>query len=144
MSVLSVTLLKSRHASINEKFERQYTLTYDVLMTSPHDGGLLAMSAVGWAVGNDYSTSTEFDTLAKVKQIGSDCESDDGKRWKVTVEFGKIDPQQQENPLAVPIILEWGSAQYEYEATQDVNGKPIANKAGDPIPGEKKEASRPI
>lgn len=44
-----------------------------------------------------------------------------------------MDSRQRANPLNKPYEVNWSFAQFEREIEQDINGKAIANSAGDPF-----------
>jgi hypothetical protein len=144
MSLKSCTEIYDRQSSINEKGETTYQRLFQVVTTNPKDGAYLARIAPGVAVGDQYATTTEFDTNAFCLGIQTRCTAEDGKTWETTVDYGPA-PDAGQNPLNEPPEVSWSFAQFEREIDRDINGRAIANSAGDPFLNQLvRDDSRPI
>lgn len=140
MAVVNVTAIKDRQASINSKYEPSYTHTYLVETDDPYTSPAAVRNSVGFGIGDSYT----YDANAKCTSVSASCTSEDGLWWTVTVEFGKWE-EKPENPLDKPLEIEWSFAQFEKDVDEDVDGKAVVNKAGDPfLETIKKDDSRPI
>lgn len=148
MSVVSVTELYTRSAETNEKFQRSYTRTFQVITSNPRTGPAVVREAVDIAVGDAYVTDTEYDDYAYCLNKSASCTSEDGKQWTVTLSYGPApDPNtnDSENPLEQPYEISWSFAQFERPAEQTINGEPIVNVVGDPFSTAiMRDDSRPV
>tara|TARA_R110002124_G_C8846985_1_gene506028 strand:- start:193 stop:1026 length:834 start_codon:yes stop_codon:yes gene_type:complete len=132
MAVSSVTEKAStRNFSINDKNERTYTRTFEVITDSQYDGAYLAAAAPGLSIGDTYSTTTESDTLSFVRSVTSECTSPDGKSWRVTADYGPLADSTAQNPLNAELEVEWSFSQFTRATDQDIYGDPILNSAAD-------------
>jgi hypothetical protein len=142
MAILSVDeIRKSRSGGIDAQWHRTYRRAWRVVTDGPYAiGALGARLAIPVFFGQYYvlknasNVVVEFDTNAfavKIEaQIDGDCNDDSS--WIVTVDYGPYDPTQfPENPLNHPIKISWGENRFEQGVTEDINGDPVLNSAGD-------------
>lgn len=133
MSVTSCQAIASRSSSIDRNFTRTYTLTYRVITNDPLDAGYIARTAVPWSIGDTYAFATEFDTGAYCLDISANEDSDDGKQWLVTVQFGPISNDIEEDPFAQAWEYSLDGQSVEVPFDVDVDGKAVCNSIGDPF-----------
>lgn len=149
MAVVDIKETYTRTAETNERFQRSYTRTFRVLTDDPHTGPAIVREAVGIAVGDTYSTGTEYDDFAYCLNKSASCTSEDGKQWVVTVSYGpppdSSDPNNVENPLLQPYEISWGFAQFERPVEYTIYGEPICNTLNDPFSTAiMRDDSRPV
>jgi hypothetical protein len=144
--IISVREVSSgRTGTVNEKGERSYTRTFQVITDSALDGPLYVRQAPGIPVrGSIYATDTEIDPGARVKSI-TPSQSDNPKVWEVRVEYSSTTEDEQENPLERAPEISWSAAPYTRVAWKDNNGKAIVNSAGQYFdPPLEVDDSRPV
>lgn len=114
-------------------WRRSYTRMWQVITDDPTDGPRTVREALPVGLGMAYSVSaTEFDNGAFVNSIACRCTSDDGLQWEAVVEYGPYQPlEHPQSPLDEQPQISWSWAEFQRPANQDVDGKPILNKAGD-------------
>lgn len=145
MSVVSVKELYTRTSEINEKGQRSYTRTFQVITDDQWTGPAVVREAVGIAVGDTYLTSTEYDDYAYCLSKSASCTAEDGKQWTVTVAYGPPPETDSQNPLNDPPEITWSFSQFQRPAEQTRNGEAIVNVCGDPFANEiSRDDSRPI
>jgi hypothetical protein len=136
-----------RSSSQNHLWQRTYKRTFLVQTSTRFDGSGTARAAVdpdtGLAVplvGNSYTNGTatffhtEVDAGAFVQSVSAEENSEDGKAWLVTVEYGPYDASQfSDNPLDWPLRVSFGANRYEKILQKDEDGNAIVNSSGDPF-----------
>lgn len=118
-------LPSTRSYSLNEKNEHSYTLTYQVISNDRHESPYTVAAAIGVDIGDALG-------YARCTQISSDCISEDGLQWKVTVTYGKM-TDSDPNPLNEPVDIQWSFEQFQKITDRDINGTAILNSAQDPF-----------
>lgn len=147
MAIVSVREVASgRDGSLNNKGERSYSRTFQVVTSDPLDGPLLVRTAAGIPQrGSIYATATEFDPGAKVKTVNPAQDADNPKVWTVRVEYDSVTEDKPENPLDRPAEITWSAAPYSRVVWRDVDGKAILNSAGSYFdPPLEVDDSRPV
>lgn len=139
MAITSITEKHStRSFSINDTNERDYTRTFEVITDDVTTGAFAVAASLGFNIGDIYSTSTESDDLARLKNCSSECVEmlgDGGTVWKVVCEFGRLsyDDSTSQNPVFQPPEVEWSFSQFSRPTDQDAFGNPILNSSGVPF-----------
>lgn len=126
----------SRRGSFTDDAQREYTREFRAITNNTLDGPLIVKTAVSSLLYDAYLTTNESDLGATARTIECEQDQDNPFFWKVTVQYASraVDPEQfVENPLLRPAEWEWGSAQYEEAMERDVDGRLVANTAGDPF-----------
>jgi hypothetical protein len=146
MAVVSVGEQYSRSGSMNSRWQRTYTRQWKVITNDPNDGPKTVREALPVSLGNSYSTPNEVDKGSYVNSIDAVSEGDDGLSWLVNVQYGPYDATiNPQDPTQRPIELNYEASQFQRPSIEDVNGKAIANSAGDPFdPPLMKDDSRPV
>jgi hypothetical protein len=140
------------------------TYTNQVLVSCTQRAGPLAIiSAIGVKIGDTYrfplfsGTATESDTGSFVQSIEPESDSEDGRQWRVTIEYGPFDvptmlgtsylAQGLVDPTEKPWQVFWDNAKYSISKTEDFSDppKPFVNTANDALldPPEIEE-TRPV
>lgn len=135
MAVTSVDEIKGRRRSSQDSlWRRTYTRVYRVQTDDPSTDALTVRTASGLpSIGNTYSVGSVHDYGAFVQSIEASEETEDGKSWIVTVEYGPYDAGQfPSNPVQWPLRVSFSQQKYELAVGQDRNGNAILNSAKDP------------
>jgi len=103
------------------------------------------------------TTAVEWDYASFIQSMDCSEEAEDGKQWKVTLQYGPFDWTSQGgatteaasdgrfDPFAVPPKVHWGSNKFERFCIKDALGNPITNTVNDPFdPPLKRDDSRPL
>lgn len=140
MAVLEVVELYNRSASKNEKWQRTYSRKFQALTDDPTDGPVTVVDAFvsvySIDIGTKYNAGgTELDEGAYCNSIATDCNSQDGLQWEITVQYGPFDPTKDgeatSNPTEKVPEVSWDSVQFERVVDEDINGEAIVNTAFD-------------
>lgn len=138
----------TRTAETNEKFQRSYTRTFRVVTDDPHIGPAVVRESVGIAIGETYSTGSEYDDGAYCLNKSASCTSEDGKQWVVTVSYGPPpDPENpnNESPTLQPPEMSWSFDPRQRPIEVDIEGRTICNTVGDPFAtAVLRDDSRPV
>jgi len=101
-----------------------------------------------------YPGITEQDTGSFLHTIRIKQETEDGKQWLCTFEYGPFDVQHEigisqaqsgsANPLDMAPEATWSSAKFERSTPTDVNGSYFINTVGDPLenPPKREESTQ--
>ena len=135
----------------DHKHSRSHTLAWDVYTDNPLDDGYDVLSQ-GPLVGPDPIPGIYYghpsDIFAYAKDATATRDSNDPKKWSVSVNYDNKapDPRQNDpNPLARPTKykIEW--ANFTKIVTKDINGNEILNAAGEEFdPPIEIDDSRPV
>lgn len=119
---------------------RGYVRRFRVFCSSAYDGPNTVKTALGIRYGDRYVglAGTENDQYSYVNSIDAQQEEGDSLCWIVTVTYGWFDALTagggpNNNPLLMPLEVEWGYRNQETVAQYDNNGNAIVNTAGDPF-----------
>lgn len=136
--------MSPRSGRLDKDSNHSYTRTFQVQTDNPLDGAAQAMLACGIAIGQPYVTLTESDPYAVCIGVSAECQSEDGKTWSATVEYGPRDVRDDVNPLLEPLEVSWSFARFEEIVDKDLQGRAIATSAGEPYdPPVKRDSNRP-
>jgi hypothetical protein len=108
MSLKSCTEIYDRQSSINENGETAYQRLFQVVTTDPKDGAYLARIAPGIGIGDQYTTTTEYDTNAFCTGVTTRCTAEDGKTWKqrsITALSPRLNRIRSTNPTKLVGVL---------------------------------------
>jgi hypothetical protein len=141
MAILSFAeLFDGRDGDSEVADGRRYVRRYRVLTDNPYDGPNTIKSALGIRYGDRYVglSATENDQYSYIESIDAAQEDGDSLGWIVTVSYGPFDALTAgggptNNPLLMPMEVEWSYRNQEVVAQYDNNGTPITNTAGDPF-----------
>lgn len=137
MSISSITPLFAGSGTIDDKFKRSYSITWQVVTTTGNDGPATVLTAVRAAVLNYYSYGSEADLGAFLKSMSCSLkdQQNDFTVWIVTGEYSSDKDKRDssttatENPLARHWDVSWSTETYQRVATKDIDGDPIQNTA---------------
>jgi hypothetical protein len=132
MGIISVGEKLSRSGEQNGKGEVTYSRLFQVITDDPWTGAKAVREAVPIAIGEPYVTSTESDSASVCIGKNASCNSEDGKRWDVTVSYGDNSKVEEQNPLAEPADISWSFAQFTRPVDIDCDSVAILNAASDP------------
>lgn len=140
MAVTQVDEILDGMSGSIEVGKRSYRRVFQVETDSPYTGPQTVIGAVsatyGILIGTVYVNGdlSETDPYALALKMSATPFGDDGREWRVTVEYGKPDsPDLTENPLEDPPTLDIEGREIEIPVERDKDGNLIVNSAGDPF-----------
>jgi len=140
MNILAIYDLKGgRSISWSGQSGRQYKLELRVLTDDPNMGPRAVLRGLGLRNGDFYrfpltTTAVEWDYASFIQSMDCSEEAEDGKQWKVTLQYGPFDWTSQGgatteaasdgrfDPFAVPPKVHWGSNKFERFCIKDALG----------------------
>ena len=143
MAVQSIYELADQRGGANDATGgRTYTRRFRVICSAYSDGPNVVKAALGIRYGDRYQAAgivSDFaDLYSYVQSIDAAQEEGDSLGWIVTVSYGPFDSRTagggpDNNPLLVPIDVEWSFRNQEVICQYDNNGNKIVNTANDPF-----------
>lgn len=140
MGILSIDEISDDRAGAADTGNgRSYVRRFRVLTDTPAIGPHLVGAATGIRFGDRYGAGTfESDQYAYCTSIEASQEEGDALGWIVTATYGAFDAitaggGPDNNPLLMPIDIEWSFRNQEKVCQYDVNNKAILNTANDPF-----------
>jgi len=139
MSIVSVNEIQTRSGTWDVSSGRSYVRTFMVITNSIYDGPNAVMQSLGFLYGDPYlMIGGDSDLHAYANQMSATQIEGDPLGWEVTVNYGWYNPDfagggGNQNPLLMPIDVNWAYRDYEIVAEFDVNGNAIINTAYDPF-----------
>ncbi|SIO60126.1 hypothetical protein SAMN05444166_6276 [Singulisphaera sp. GP187] len=148
MRIISIVEKKpgGREAKRDQIWKRSYRRTWYVQTDDARVGPGAILAALPVAIGQVYDTGYESDHGSFCQSLTVTERDEDGRGWEAVAEYGPYDASQfAADPVDRQPQVSWDEEQYQEAITEDVNGKPIVNSAGDPFdPPVMKDRSRPI
>lgn len=153
MSVVSCKLLlDDAPYSVNEKFRESQVFNYHIVCNDAMDSGKMVLLGAETAQPHPLPRQYQFMQVGNAVDPFMRCRRRSLKRirdttsdWIATLEYdNELDPgQQSENPLEREPIDEWDVEQFQRVFEKDIEGNPILNPVGEPLPTSFDD-SRPI
>jgi hypothetical protein len=148
MAVVSCTeIFEGQDGEFNARgLSRRYTRNFSVKTDDGLDGAAVVVAYLSLpALYSSYTSGNDIDTAAYVDNVRAQRLGP--KLWHATVDYSTITPdagQNVENPVDRAATVRWSSQSYQVPVTQDINGTPILNSAGDPFdpPVEREDKRR--
>jgi hypothetical protein len=121
---------------------------------------ITSLQAIGVVVGAPYVwpiagyAYTEQDTGSYLQRITPELETEDGKQWLITLDYGPFNIWHELGtsniqygsftPLDFPPIIKWSTNKYHRFYPTDVYGNPFINTAGEPLenPPQREESTQ--
>lgn len=108
---------------------RRYTRVWRATTDDNDDDGFVVLLAPGCpGIGSVHPT----DPTAFLRRLRPRNESFSKRVWIVTGAYSS-EQEIEENPLADPAVIEWGTEQFQRVYIDDVNGQAILNEANEPF-----------
>ena len=118
-----ISIPGSRSASQDSEGGVSYSVSLSILTDDQTDSPNFIGSNQPYTVGEIYDgwpiTSIEID------------ETDDPCQWTMTLAYGSVDGEEEENPLDEPWIYSVNYEQHQTPVDYDIHQRPILNTAGD-------------
>ena len=145
MSIVGLTPMMGpgdRAATLDVGAGKAYTQRFRVETNNQNDGPATVIAQLGYYYGQKYligypGGGLDFDQFAYLNSIHLDSDSEDGLFWIATFSYAWYDAStvgggKEQNPLDMPIEVNWGWRDYEMVIEVDIDGKPVLNTANDP------------
>lgn len=135
MAVVKVREPFARSGSINAQWQREYERAFTVETDDADDGPVTVGAAIPVKIGDTYRSRNDSDPGSYCQSIRVSCDTEGGKFWTATAQYGPRDILSQEprDPTERPIKVSWSFSRFERPVVLDQDGKPVLNSAGDPF-----------
>lgn len=130
---VTITELAGRPGTVDDKFVRTYTKTWQAVTTDSDDGPKTVIAAVRASIPSYYVSGNDTDLGAFIKSISA-TEKDaanDHFTWVVTASYSSAmeESDTEEDPLNRRWEKGYSSEQYQRVAARDIDENPIQNSA---------------
>ncbi len=132
----------ARSANLNVGTGKAYSQKFRIITDNQNDGQATIIAQLGYYYGQKYIVGypgggVDSDLFAYLTAIHLDSVGEDGIEWEATFEYSWYDATtvgggKEQNPLDMPIEVNWGWRDYEMVIDVDVDGVPVLNTAFDP------------
>ncbi len=132
----------ARSAHLDVGTGKAYSQKFRIITNTQYDGQATIIAQLGYYYGQKYivgyqNGGVDSDLFAYLTSIHLDSVGEDGIEWEATFEYSWYDATtvgggKEQNPLDMPIEVNWGWRDYEMVIEIDIDGNPVLNTAQDP------------